>query len=136
MARTCSAKTASVRHYHRHSPAPRAKSYCALAPALENGHLGRLGRRASSLPESHPHRQPSHNHPSTPQPNPTRPKRPKGGGAFPSCRQPQRKPPPEDDAPRQGDRAGWFGMASSSVLTISLTHHLINLIHFSCNCRC
>ena len=28
-----------------------------------------------------------------------------GGGAFPTCRQPQRKAPPEAGAPRQGERA-------------------------------
>jgi hypothetical protein len=82
----------SVRNDHRHAPAPRAGSSGALAPALEDGHPGRLGRRASSLPESHPHRQP----PPIQIPSPT-PTRRKGGGAFPSCPQPQRMPPPEPD---------------------------------------
>ena len=40
---------------------------------LEDGHRGRLGRRASSLPHSRQLRQPPHSHPSPPQP--TRPGR-------------------------------------------------------------
>ena len=43
------------------------------------------------------------------------------GGAYPSCRQPQRMPPAEADPPRQGEWAGWLVMTSSSVLIISPT---------------
>jgi hypothetical protein len=90
-------------------------------PLTEDGHPGRLGRRASSLPESHPHRQP----PPIQIPSPT-PTRRKGGGAFPSCRQPQRNPPSSAGTSRQGHRAGWLVKPSSSVLTVSqLLRYLI-----------
>jgi hypothetical protein len=46
------------------------------APALEDGHPGRLGRRASSLPHSRQLRQPPRNHPSGPLPDPTSSGRP------------------------------------------------------------
>ena len=77
------------------------------APALEDGHPGRLGRRASCLPET---RQPPHHHPSSPQPDPIG----RGcGGAYPICRQPQRMPTPAAGAPRQGERTG--GMMQTSA---------------------
>jgi hypothetical protein len=81
-----------VRPENPASPDPCERRRPGHRPLTEDGHPGRLGRRASSLPESHPHRQP----PPIQIPSPT-PTRRKGGGAFPSCPQPQRMPPPEPD---------------------------------------
>jgi hypothetical protein len=92
----------SARNYHRYAPAPPVESHGAAAQGLEDG---RLGRRVSSLPESHPHFQPP---PPFQLPYPTQPDATgrERGGAFPRCRQPQRMPPSAAGAPRQGERAG------------------------------
>ncbi len=83
-------------HFSTRSEIPARPHHCerrrpGQRPLTEDGCPARLGRRAASLPASHPHRQPPHIHPSAPQSDPTRPnptqpdpKGREGGSAVPS----------------------------------------------------
>jgi hypothetical protein len=111
------------------TPDTRERRGTGQRPLTEDGHPGRLGRRASSLPETHPHRQPAP--PAFPPPpfsSPTRPNPTEKAGkageavahvqAAASRRGCHRR---RKDAPRQGERAGWFVKTASRVLTSSPT---------------
>ena len=84
-----------------------------------------LSRKAGFQPAGKPHAPPASQHPPFSFPTQAVRKGRGGGAAYPSNGQPQTKSPPEADAPKQGERAGWLVMTSSRVLTVVLTPDLL-----------